>query len=179
MNVSNPNLDVGTRRLRLQGEIDGAISKLSAFLKHAAPWIVIGTVVTSPVLLFVVLFILDGSGLIGDPPCLTEVRGRIPGLSGFDFEISETGCSTIAKDTAVSVLVSKTGERKKTFLFKYVPIYVGPYPTIIPIDEHTMQISLSNASSISCRRDKWGALTVKYDIGAVQHPSLNARPPEC
>ena len=121
-------------------------------------------------------FLMDGFGLFGEPVCRTEVQRRLAGLSGFDFQISETSCFF---DPAVSVFVSKAGEKKKTLLLKYTPIYVGPYPTITSIGEHVIQISVSRVSSIFCRRDKWDALTVKYDIGSVEYPGVQSQPPEC
>lgn len=152
------------------------MSKSRSFLEKAMP--LVYSIVAVPVFLFVILLFLEnGFGLIGGPVCLTEVRGRLSGLSGLDFEISETGCSAIAKDDAVSVLVSKAGERKKTLLFKYDPVYVDPYPTITSIDEHTVEISISRVSFIFCRRDRWDALTVKYDIGVVDYP--DAQPAGC
>jgi hypothetical protein len=107
--------------------------------------------------------------------CLTDMVAKIPGVSGFDFEVSETDCW---HSPAVSVFVSMPGGSKKTRLFQYHR-GTNPVPIITSIDEHTVQISLSNAGSISCRREKWGALTIKYDIGAVKYPSVHAHPPEC
>ena len=151
------------------------MSKASSFLKAAMP--LIYAIVAVPVFLFLFLwFLVDGFGLFGESTCFTEVKGRLSGLSGFDFEISETSCFF---DPAVSVFVSKADKRKKTLLFKYVPVYVGPYPTITWVDEHTVQISVSSVSSIFCRKDKWGTLTVKYDIGPVEYPSVHAQDPEC
>ena len=74
-------------------------------------------------------------GLLGEPACITEERGRTAGLSGFDFEISETACF---HDLGVSVFVSKAGEKKKALLFKYTPYYVGPHPIITSIGEHAI-----------------------------------------
>jgi hypothetical protein len=149
--------------------------KSSSFLKGVMP--LVYAIVAVPVFFVLYLwFLVDGFGLFGEPVCRTEVQGRLAGLSGFDFEISETSCFF---DPAVSVFVSKAGEKKKTLLFKYTPIYVGPYPTVTSIDEHAIQISVSRVSSIFCRRDKWDALTVKYDIGAVEYPGVQAQPAEC
>lgn len=135
--------------------------------------------VAVPAFLFLfLLFSANGFGLFGEPFCLTEVRGRLSGLAGLDFEIRETACSVIAKDSAVSVLVSEAGQSKKTLLFKYLPTYVGPYPTITSIDGHAVQISVSSVSSIFCRREKWEALSLKYDIGVIDYPS-DGGDPEC
>lgn len=107
--------------------------------------------------------------------CLTEVLARASNISGFDFEVSETDCW---HSPAVSVFVSMPGGSKRTRIFQYSR-YIDPVPTITSIDEHTVQISISRVSTIDCRRDKWGALRIKYDIGGVQYPSVQAQPPEC
>src|SRR6266481_5628354 len=85
----------------------------------------------------VVFFLLFAVGLWSPYACMTTVHQRIAGLSGFDFEISETDCDVLAKDAATSIFVSKTGERKKTLLFKYVPPDHGISPSITSIDERT------------------------------------------
>jgi hypothetical protein len=107
--------------------------------------------------------------------CLTDVLAKIPGVSGFDFEVSETDCW---HSPAVSVFVSMPGGSKRTRLFQYTR-GANPVPIITSVDEHTVQISLSNVGSIDCRKDNWGALTIKYDIGAIKYPSVHAQPPEC
>ena len=151
--------------------------KSSSFLKQLLPLVyAIVAVPTFAVLLLVLFYGADRFGLLGGPACITEERARTSGLSGFDFEISETACF---HDLGVSVFASRAGERKKTLLFKYTPFYVGPYPTITPIGEHMVQISVSRVSSIFCRRDGWEGLTVKYDVGLVEYPGIEAPPPEC
>jgi hypothetical protein len=107
--------------------------------------------------------------------CLTDVLAKIPGVSGFDFEVSETDCW---HSPAVSVFVAMPGGSKRTRLFQYTR-GANPVPIITSVDEHTVQISLSNVGSIDCRKDNWGALTIKYDIGAIKYPSVHAQPPEC
>jgi hypothetical protein len=111
--------------------------------------------------------------------CDTEVLDKRSGILGFDFEISETGCSPLAHDLAVSVLISKAGRRKGTPLFKYAPVYVGPYPTIDVIDEHTVVVSVSRVSSIFCQTDKWNGLSIRYNIGGVDYPGDPARLRAC
>lgn len=139
-------------------------------------WLIVGALLAGPAFL-----VLDFFGLAGNPVCLTDVHERIFDLSGFDYEVSETGCSALAHDDAISVSVSKVAQRqrRKILLFKYVPAGVTGLPVIIPIDEHTVQISISRVSSLFCRTDKWDALTVKYDIGVIDYPDSRARPPEC
>lgn len=107
--------------------------------------------------------------------CLTDVLAKFPGVSGFDFEVSETDCW---HSPAVSVFVSMPGGSKRTRLLQYTR-GADPVPIITSIGDHTAKISLSSVGSIDCRKDKWGALTIKYDIGAVEYPGVHAQPPEC
>jgi hypothetical protein len=107
--------------------------------------------------------------------CFTDVLGKASGISGFDFEISETECW---HDPAVSVFVSKAGHSTKTRLFQYTR-GANPVPVITLLGKDTVQISLSSVGAIACRRDRWGPLTIKYDIGAVEYPSVQAQLPEC
>jgi hypothetical protein len=151
--------------------------KSPSFLKQAMP--LVYAIVAVPAFVFLLLILFDGAnrfGLLGGPVCVTEDRGRTTGLSGFDFDIIETSCFF---DPAVSVFVSKAGEQKQTLLFKYFPLGIGPVPTITSMGGHVVQISVSHVSSLSCRRDRWGDLTVKYDIGAIEYPSAQAQLPEC
>jgi hypothetical protein len=148
--------------------------KSSSFLKGVMP-LVYATVAVPAVFVLSLWFLVDGFGVSG-PLCRTEVQARLAGLSGFDFEISETSCFF---DPAVSVFVSKTGARKETLLFKYFPLDIGPYPTITSIGEHAVQISVLRVSSIFCRKEKWETLTVKYDIGVVDYSGRGGVPDEC
>ena len=102
--------------------------------------------------------------------CTTTVHQRIAGLSNFDFEIRETGCDLFAKDATTSVFISKAGGTKKALLFKYFSPGSDAMPTIVALDEHTVQISIWRVPIIFCRRGKWETLTVKYNIGVVDYP---------
>jgi hypothetical protein len=107
----------------------------------------------------------------------TEVLAEARGVSGFDFEVSETDCW---HSPAVSVYVLKPGRSKKTRLFQYTRLRNTDPPAVITsTGEHSVLISLSSASTLDCRRDTWKALTVRYDIGPVKHAGLQAQPPEC
>jgi hypothetical protein len=125
---------------------------------------------------FLLLFAV---GLWSPYACMTTVHQRIAGLSGFDFEVSETDCDGLAKDATTSVFVSKAGQAKKTLLFKYVPPGFDAVPTITSLDEHTVRISIRRVPTIFCRSEKWQTLTVKYDIGVVDYPARSGEPDEC
>lgn len=147
------------------------LSRVSAFAETARRWLIGITMVLA------VPFVLLEScrQFVISRVCFTEVLGEVSGISGFDFEVSETDCW---HSPAVSVFVSMPGGSKRTRLFQYTR-GANPVPIITSVDEHTVQISLSNVGSIDCRKDKWGALTIKYDIGAIKYPSVHAQPPEC
>jgi hypothetical protein len=162
---SKVRLSAGARTLRW------LLSRFPSVVEKAFRWLVGVAAVLA--VLFVLLETARQVWISGI--CLTDVLAKIPGVSGFDFEVSETDCW---HSPAVSVFVSMPGGSKKTRLFQYHR-GTNPVPVITSIDERTVQISLANASSISCRREKWGALTIKYDIGPVEYPSVHAQPPEC
>jgi hypothetical protein len=50
-------------------------------------------------------------------------------------------------------------------------------PTIRPIGDGTVQISIPSVPFIYCQRDGWETLVVKYDIGDVENHL--SRPDEC
>jgi len=139
------------------------ISKLRA-LWHYPIFIALGLIVAigGP---FVVLGLLMAPGA-----CITESRGKIVNVAGYDFEISETSCDLIAKDDAVSVLISKTGHQSQTAIFKYDPGRYLP-PEIRATGAHSVQISIPSISSEFFRKDKWEDLSIEYDLGQIDYPS--------
>ena len=59
----------------------------------------------SAILLMGIAYVfLAAIGLVPTPyTCMTETKTRITNLSGGDFEITDTGCDTLAKEEFVSV----------------------------------------------------------------------------
>jgi hypothetical protein len=102
--------------------------------------------------------------------CTTEVRGRTFGVSGFDFEISETYCDTIAKSAAISVFASKSGNAKKVLLFKFVPSHEDLLPVITQLDQHSVRISIPEISSMLLIQNKIEDLNVNYKIDIIDYP---------
>ena len=103
--------------------------------------------------------------------CTTEVRGRTFAVSGFDFEISETYCDTIAKTAAISVFASRPGKEKKVLLFKFVPAYKDLLPVITQLDPHSVRISIAEISSLFLSRTKLKGLNVNYKIDVIDYPN--------
>lgn len=103
--------------------------------------------------------------------CYREVLADLSDVSGFNFEVFAEDCWHNPK---VGVFVYKRGQNGKTLLFLYDTIEA---PTIVPLDDHTIQISLGDIGAIFCRNDKWQGFTIKYDIRSVQYPRPDVR--EC
>jgi hypothetical protein len=55
----------------------------------------------------------------------------------------------------------------------------NPVPVISLVGKNTVQISLKSVGVEHCRRDRWGPLRIKYDIGPAEYPGVEARPHEC
>jgi hypothetical protein len=139
---------------------------LAAFLKRLFFLAIWATVVLVPTYLYLVMLGLDPTANF----CITEVRGRISGVSGFDFEIIETNCDTLAKDVSISVFASRPGRPKKVLLFEFDPAYDDLMPVITLVDQHTVRISIPRISSLILRREKLKGLTVIYQIGVIDYP---------
>jgi len=106
--------------------------------------------------------------------CFSEVIGKAAGISGFDFEITDTDCW---HSSDFSVVVSRTGQSKKATLITY-NTRDNPIPAIRSLDERTVQISLRGVHAIMCRTNEWDTLTIKYAIGFVDYPR-SGTDPEC
>jgi hypothetical protein len=172
MNVRTPNPDARPRRLSAVARL---LRSLLSIIASCLGALAIGVAAVA-VVMFLLLFAV---GLWSPYACITTVRQRIAGLSGFDFEISETDCDFLAKEAATSVFISKAGQTKKTLLFKYVPPGYDAIPSITPVDEHTVQISIRRVPQILCRKDRWQTLAIRYVIGVVEYPHRNGEPDEC
>jgi hypothetical protein len=102
-----------------------------------------------------------------------ETLARLSGIAGFDFEISETGCDVIAKESWINVYASTPGQIGKALLFEYVPAGTGPIASVTAVGEHAVKISVPWISSEHFRRHRWRQLAVTYDIGTVDYPDTD------
>jgi hypothetical protein len=131
-------------------------------------WWIVGPVAA----LAAVYIFLASVGLAPTPhTCVTENLETVHNVAGFDFEISETDCSTLGEDSSISVFAFKPGQTGKTLLFKYGPAGVNPMPVITSVDPHTVQISVPRISDLILRRDSWEGLSINYNIGIIDYPS--------
>ena len=151
------------------------MSKFSFFAGKAVRWLgggLVGLVVGVYVLAAAFMLFWTTYFMWGPYWCITLVQQRIPGLSGFDFEISKR----LNCDEAINVVVSKVGESKKVLIFQFFPPD-DEIPTITSIGDGTVQISIPSVPFIYCQRHRWETLVVKYDIGVVENHL--SRPDEC
>ena len=145
---------------------------LASFVKELLFW----TLASAVTLIAILYLLLATVGLAPTPyDCITETRGRISGVSGFDFEISETDCDTLAKDAAISIFASRPGQARKVLLFKFDPAYDDLMPVITSVDQHTVQISIPRISSLFLRREKLKDLFIIYKIDLIDHPDNDSK----
>jgi hypothetical protein len=89
--------------------------------------------------------------------CITDVYANISGVSGHDFEISETN----------------------RWHSPEMGILRPVMPTITSVDDHTIRIGLGDIDHVLCRHVKWEGLTIEYDIGGILYPGNRIEPREC
>lgn len=98
-----------------------------------------------------------------------RILGQQTGLGGYDFEISDTICKALAADEAVTIFATRSGETKKTALFKYDPGR-AEIPVITLTDPHTVTISVRHVTSIFFRKSGWADMSIRYELGKLQYP---------
>jgi hypothetical protein len=108
----------------------------------------------------------------------TEVRESVTGISGFDFDIGETDCDTLAKDASISVFASRTGGAKKTLVFKCGPEGVADLPVITSVRQHEVQISVARISDLMFRLDHFPGVAIAYKIDVIEYPDDTTKPNE-
>jgi hypothetical protein len=144
----------------------------STFLSRKRVWWIVGPAAA----LVTVYFFLASVGLVPTfRTCITETRETVRNVSGFDFEISETDCSTLGEDASISVFASRSGQIRKTLMFKYGPAGVNPMPAITSIDPHTVQISVPRISDLIMQRSNLEGLSINYNIGIKDYPGTTQR----
>jgi hypothetical protein len=127
--------------------------------------------------------LLAEAGLIWTPnTCVTDTIQTLTNLSGYDFKVTETDCSTLGEDASVSVYVSLASKNKAVLLFKYDPAGLKPYPSIAVPKERRVSISVPVISEVFLQRHDWhsprGSVSVDYHIGRIIYPSTSEPAPE-
>jgi hypothetical protein len=99
------------------------------------------------------------------------------------FEVTYLSCDTLAKDEAIRVYAETTTSdrawffekwrHQRTLLFRYDPGRPdSPLPSITRPNPSTILISIPEVSSIDEQNHKWSNMTINYQIGRVDYPSL-------
>lgn len=154
------------------------MQSLGSFATSLVLWTMLSAAVVAVVAVSI-WFLLAMVGLAWTPfSCTTEVRGRAASISGFDFEISETDCDTLAKDASISVFASRMGHSKKTLLLEYSPAGVDELPVITSVGLHEVQIFIPKISNLIFRRDRMRDLSVAYKIDVTEYQDNGATPGE-
>jgi len=112
--------------------------------------------------------------MIRSHACITETRKTISNLSGFNFEITETNCDTLAKEGWITIFASRVGENRKTLLFEYDGDD-DPLPDIRVSYDHNITISIPVVASIHTQHRKWKYGTIEYKIGRIAFPSVEKK----
>jgi hypothetical protein len=105
--------------------------------------------------------------------CITDTIQQMSNLSGYDFKVVETDCSTLGEDAAVKVYISFTGRKRAVLLFKYGPSGVNPYPSIAVPERDRVSISVPEVSDVFLERHKWLGISVDYHIGHAMQPDVH------
>ena len=139
----------------------------------------IGMSIVAPAAVYVILV---ATGVVPWPyACSTETALQVKGLSGADFEVTDTTCDTFAKEEFVNVYVSSTRAneaawitrllKRRTLLFRYVPQSPDdPLPSITSSGPKKVLISIATVSSIISQSNRWGDISVDYQISHIQYP---------
>ena len=135
-------------------------------------WLIVGVATATAValLLSVVWEALGTFGVVWNPwICQTDALDQAWELGGYRFESSQTICSRIGKGPAeIGVFASQLPRGKNALIFKYERAPDGSRdaePVVTLVADGTVRISVKRMEAIICRRDRWEALTIQYDIG--------------
>ena len=118
-------------------------------------------------LMYFVVMLFSGLRPIPLPGiCATEVTGRASNVAGFDFEFEEIDCDVIAKDSAMTVYVSRHGAKQRFALVKYA----GNPPTVTSTGPSNVRVSLGEIWGLYFRHNEWDGLHVDYDFVMFRPP---------
>jgi hypothetical protein len=102
--------------------------------------------------------------------CLSTPLAEIHGSPGITFKVTRTDCDTLAKDSAVSVIATRDGDKTSALLAKYDP-WGDELPQVHIEEGGTIFIHLAKASSILEQHQTWGSFKVKLEIDQLAYSS--------
>jgi hypothetical protein len=113
--------------------------------------------------------------------CETEEKLKIE-VSGYQFEVDDVSCDTIAKDEHIKVYGRKMpspGARffpewrnPRMLLFEYDPGRSdNPPPLITHPSQSTILISIGELSEIIYQSHRWNDMYITYDIRKIDYPA--------
>jgi hypothetical protein len=112
--------------------------------------------------------------------CITETEATKSNVAGWDFEVEDTNCDTLAKDEAVRVFAIRSeGSRsswgrffaRRRLVFQYDPGNQDELvPVITAVGKNSILISIPRVSSIYEENKQVGGTTVVYDIKRIDYP---------
>ena len=112
--------------------------------------------------------------------CITETQAKFENVAGWDFEVEDSSCDSLAKDEEVRVFAfpaeaknSRLGRllAHRRLVFAYDPGTTGVHGLIVQaMDAKHVLISLQEASSVFEKNRALGELIVDYDICKIDYP---------
>jgi hypothetical protein len=117
------------------------------------------------------IFILGLAPVVGgcSPACSSTSLAQIHDPAGVTFTVTRTDCDVIAKDSAISVIASRDGEKGSTLLLKYDP-WENEVPQVHVGDGGVIFIHLLRASSVLEQHLAWGQFKVSIAIDKLAYP---------
>ncbi len=103
--------------------------------------------------------------------CVVAVR--LDGIvrDGLKFQVTETYCSTLGEDAAISVFGVSRSSANKVLLLKYGPESDEVSLPQIEVSDQTITITVPVVSDISFQIDTWLGRRVVYEIKLIRYPS--------
>ncbi|HWE85275.1 MAG TPA: hypothetical protein VG267_10050 [Terracidiphilus sp.] len=112
--------------------------------------------------------------------CITETEASLSNVAGWDFEVEDTNCDTLAKDEAVRVFAIRSDANlssltrllaRRRLVFQYDPWNQDELvPSITATGKNNILISIPRVSYIYKKNSLIGRTAVAYDIKKVEYP---------
>jgi hypothetical protein len=112
--------------------------------------------------------------------CITTSKAKVSNVAGWDFEVEDTNCDTLAKDEAVRVFAIRSDANRSSWtrflarrrlVFQYDPWNQDELvPNIAATGNNDILISIPRVSYIYKQNRLIGHTAVAYDIKKVDYP---------